>query len=115
MESIQPTRSGPTEDKSARLSGAQAAYALTRSVTPYDHESPSRKQLQLMKVYSSEKKLRHPNKNKKIKTPIKMSLQGKKIRHSKMCTPKKDQKNLSSSSVSTNHTAPPKEQRLFKP
>ncbi|WP_422137852.1 hypothetical protein [Endozoicomonas sp. ALC020] len=53
MESIQSTKSGPTEDKTARLSGGQAAYALTRSVTPYDHESPSRKQLQLMKVYSS--------------------------------------------------------------
>ncbi|WP_422133559.1 DUF4116 domain-containing protein [Endozoicomonas sp. ALD040] len=51
MESIQPTKSGPAEDKSARLSGDQAAYALNRSVTPYDQESPSRKQLQLMKVY----------------------------------------------------------------
>ncbi|WP_422451690.1 hypothetical protein, partial [Endozoicomonas sp. ALC066] len=47
---IQPTRSGPTEDKSARLSGGQAAYALTRSVTPYDHESPPHKKLRSMKV-----------------------------------------------------------------
>ncbi|WP_422133552.1 hypothetical protein [Endozoicomonas sp. ALD040] len=49
MESIQSTKSGPTEDKTARLSGGQAAYALTRSVTPYDHE----------------KKLRHPEKKLK--------------------------------------------------
>ncbi|WP_422408987.1 MULTISPECIES: DUF4116 domain-containing protein [unclassified Endozoicomonas] len=50
MDSIQPTRSGPTEDKSARLSGGQAAYALSRSITPNDHESPPHKQLRLMKV-----------------------------------------------------------------
>ncbi|WOG25542.1 DUF4116 domain-containing protein [Endozoicomonas sp. 8E] len=53
MESIQPTRSGPTEDtedKSARLSGGHAAYALTRTVTPYNLKSPSRRQLRLMEV-----------------------------------------------------------------
>ncbi|WP_422133553.1 DUF4116 domain-containing protein [Endozoicomonas sp. ALD040] len=50
MESIQPTRSGPTEDKSARLSAGQAAYALTRSITPNDHESPPHKKLRSMKV-----------------------------------------------------------------
>ncbi|WP_448216842.1 PEP/pyruvate-binding domain-containing protein [Endozoicomonas sp. 2B-B] len=50
MDSIQPTRSGQIEDKSARLSGGQAAYVLTRTVTLYDHERTSRNQMRLMKV-----------------------------------------------------------------